>query len=58
VGIDEHFFSRSKGYREFATVLVDYNHKRVREIVLGRSRGELERGLQEIPGRENVKMLF
>lgn len=55
VGIDEHFFSRSKGYREFATVLVDYNNKRVREIVLGRSRGELERGLQGIPGRENVK---
>ncbi len=55
VGIDEHFFSRSKGYREFATVLVDFNHKRVREIVLGRSRVELEKVLKEIPGRENVK---
>lgn len=55
VGIDEHFFSRSKGYREFATVLVDYNNKRVREIVLGRSRFELQRDLQDIPGRENVK---
>lgn len=55
VGIDEHFFSRSKGYREFATVLVDYNHKRVRELVLGRSRGELQRALSDIPGRENVR---
>lgn len=55
VGIDEHFFSRAKGYREFATVLVDYNNKRVREIVLGRSRSELLEGLKEIPGRENVK---
>ncbi len=55
VGIDEHFFSRSKGYREFATVIVDYNHKRVREIVLGRSKIELYKGLQDIPGRENVK---
>ena len=55
VGIDEHFFSRSKGYREFATVLVDYNHKRVREIVLGRSKIELQKALAGIAGRENVK---
>lgn len=55
VGIDEHFFSRSKGYREFATVFVDYNHKRVREIVLGRNKSDLQKALEEIPGRENVK---
>ena len=55
IGVDEHFFSRSKGYREFATVFVDYNNKRVRELVLGRSRGELEEALKDIPGRENVK---
>jgi transposase len=55
VGIDEHFFSRSKGYKEFATVLVDYNHKRVREIVLGRSKMELQKALEGIAGRENVK---
>lgn len=41
IGIDEHFFSRSKGYREFATVLVDFNNKRVREIVLGKTGVEL-----------------
>lgn len=55
IGIDEHFFSRSKGYREFATVLVDYNNKRVRELVLGRGSGDLRQALQHIPGRENVK---
>lgn len=55
IGIDEHFFSRSKGYREFATVLVDYNHRRVREVVLGRGKADLQAALSEIPGRENVK---
>jgi transposase len=55
VGIDEHFFSRSKGYREFATVLVDFNNKRVRELVLGRTSVDLNEALKEIPGRENVK---
>jgi len=55
IGIDEHFFSRSKGYREFATVLVDFNNRRVREIVLGRSGPVLHESLKHIPGRENVK---
>lgn len=55
IGIDEHFFSRSKGYREFATVVVDYNNKRVRELVEGRSIGILTNELSHIPGRENVK---
>jgi len=55
IGVDEHFFSRSKGYREFATVFVDYNNRRVRELVLGRARPDLEEALKDIPGRENVK---
>jgi len=55
IGIDEHFVSRRRGFREFATVLVDYNHKRPRELVLGRSSGELQMALSHIPGRENVK---
>lgn len=56
-GIDEHFFSRSKGYREFATIIVDYNNKRVREMVLGKSKHELTQALKDIPGRENVKQV-
>lgn len=57
LGIDEHFFSRSKGYRQFATVLVDFNNKRVREIVLGKTGVELTAALSHIPGRENVKQV-
>ena len=55
IGIDEHFISRSKGYREFATVIVDYNNKRPRELVLGKSAGVLRAQLDYIPGRENVR---
>lgn len=59
IGIDEHAFRRNKkrGYRDFATIFVEYTHKRVREIVLGRSPAELlaDDRLLSIPGRENVK---
>lgn len=55
IGIDEHFVSRRKGYREFATVLVDYKHRRPRELVLGKSGAELKAALNHIQGRENVK---
>lgn len=55
IGIDEHFVTRSKGYREFATVIVDYNNKRPRELVLGKSAGILRNKLDSIPGRENVR---
>lgn len=59
VGIDEHAFRRNKkyGHREFATMFVEYSHKRVRELALGRSPGELfsNEKLLAIPGRENVK---
>lgn len=57
IGIDEHFVSRRRGFREFATVLIDYNHKRPRELVLGKSKGELKAALEHIPGRENVKQI-
>jgi len=57
IGIDEHFVSRRRGFREFATVVIDYNHKRPRELVLGKSGGELKVALQHIPGRENVKQV-
>lgn len=59
IGIDEHSFRRNKkrGYRDFATIFVEYSHKRVREIVLGRSPAELmaEERLLNIPGRQNVR---
>lgn len=59
IGIDEHSFRRNKkgGYRDFATIFVEYSHKRVREIVLGRSPSELlaDDRLMAIPGKENVR---
>lgn len=55
VGIDEHFVSRVKGYKEFATVVVDYNNKRVFDLVNGRTKVELSNHLRHIKGRENVR---
>lgn len=57
LGIDEHFVSRRRGFREFATVLVDYQRKRPRELVLGKGGAELRAALSHIPGRENVKQI-
>lgn len=55
IGIDEHFFSRKKGYPEFATVITDNVNKRLREVAYGKIIGDLETQLAEIPGRENVR---
>lgn len=57
IGIDEHAFRRNstKGFREFATFVVDYNNKRVKEVALGKTGGELRYQLGHIEGRENVK---
>lgn len=55
IGIDEHFFSRGKGFREFATIFVDYDNKRVREIVHGKLKATLAESLKDISGRENVQ---
>lgn len=55
IGIDEHFFSRNKGYPEFVTVFTDYKHKRLREVAYGKVRGELIEQLQDIQGRERVR---
>lgn len=59
IGIDEHAFKKNKkrGYREFVTIFVEYNHKRIRELALGRSPSEIlcDERLMQIPGREGVK---
>ena len=58
IGIDEHAVrkSKSKRYREFGTIFVEYNHRRIREMAMGRTPGELltNERLKAIPGRENV----
>jgi transposase len=59
VGIDEHSFMRHEkyGFKEFATVFVDYNNQKVRELSYGRYAPLLrgDENLIKIPGRENVK---
>lgn len=53
-GIDEHFFTRKQGYREFMTIFVDYKNKRPMDLVLGKTRGVLEPAVAHIEGRERV----
>lgn len=59
IGIDEHSFIRNQkfGNKEFASVFVDYNRSRIREVVYGRYGADYwaDDNLRSIPGRENVK---
>jgi transposase len=59
VGIDEHSFVRNKkfGNKEFASIFVDYNKSRIREVVYGRYGADYwrDKNLLQIPGRENAK---
>ncbi|NYT66927.1 ISL3 family transposase, partial [Alcaligenaceae bacterium] len=54
LGIDEHFFTRKKGY---ATTLVDLKNHKVFDVVLGRSEASLRSYLSRLPGREKVKVV-
>jgi transposase len=54
LGIDEHFFSRKKG---FATTLVDLKTRRVFDVMLGRSEKSLQGKLDALPLKENVKVV-
>lgn len=54
LGIDEHFFTRKKGY---ATTLVDLKNHKVFDVVLGRSEASLRSYLRRLPGRENVRVI-
>ncbi len=55
VGVDEHFFSRRRGYSEFFTIFTDLKGHRVREAVLGRAKSEVLGKVSHIKGRENVE---
>ena len=58
IGIDEHSFIRNvKGAgRDFVTVFIDYTNKRMREVVMGKSIGDLLNSpVSDIKERENVK---
>jgi len=54
LGIDEHFFTRKKGY---ATTLVDLHKHRVFDVTLGRSELSLRRYLSRLPGKDHVQVV-
>src|SRR5690606_16718004 len=54
LGIDEHFFSRKRGY---ATTLVDLKNHKVFDVVLGRSEASLRSYLKRLTGKENVRII-
>jgi transposase len=54
MGIDEHFFTKKKGY---ATTLVDLKNHKVFDVVLGRSESSLRGYLSGLKGRENVQYI-
>jgi transposase len=54
LGIDEHFFTRKKGY---ATTFVDLRNHTVFDVKLGRSEPGLRRYLQSLEGRSNVQVV-
>lgn len=57
IGVDEHSFRRNKiiGCTEFASIIVDYNNKRVMEVAEGKTSAALSMQLSAIEGRGNVK---
>jgi transposase len=54
LGIDEHFFSKKEG---FATTLCDLRKHKVFDVVKGRSEGDLKTYLEQLPGKERVKVV-
>ncbi len=54
LGIDEHFFTRRKGY---ATTLCDLKNHTVYDVVLGRSETALEAYFQRLEGKAQVKVV-
>jgi transposase len=54
LGIDEHFFTRRKG---FATTLCDLAHHKIYDVVLGRSELSLEAYFQRLEGKSEVRVV-
>jgi transposase len=55
MGIDEHFFTRKKG---FATTLADLSKQKVFEVTLGRSDKSLEEFFKNLIGKNRVKVML
>ena len=57
IGIDEHFFRRTKQNTEFVTVFTNLKKRRLFEVVLGKDTKRVIEQLENIPGKENVKVV-
>ncbi len=57
LGIDEHFFSRRKGFTEFVTVFTDLKKRKMFEMSLGKDKRSLLEQIKNIPGRERVRVV-
>jgi len=55
VGIDEHSFRRGFRERTFATILIDYQKKKVFEVAEGKTADGLAFTFKDVRGRERVK---
>ena len=54
LGIDEHFFTRRKGY---ATTFCDLGHHKVYDVVLGRSEAALDGYFRRLRGKDKVRVV-
>ena len=54
LGIDEHFFSRRKGY---ATTFCDLKNHRIYDVALGRSESSLESYFLHLQGKQRVRVV-
>lgn len=54
LGIDEHFFTRKKGY---ATTFTDLRNHKVFDVKLGRSEASLRHYLRHLQGRDKVRVV-
>lgn len=57
LGIDEHFFTRSRGYPEYVTVFTDLNKRKLFEVGSTKIKKKLIEQIKHIPGREDVKIV-
>jgi transposase len=55
MGIDEHFFTKKKGY---ATTICDLSKHKVYDVTLGRSEKALKPYLDKLPGKDNTKVIL
>jgi transposase len=57
MGIDEHFFTRRRGFPEYVTVFTDLKKRKLFEVAPTKSKKYLIEQLKDVPGRESVKIV-